>query len=242
MSNKPHTLYVTTHEAPRSFRFFVDDLIHEGNEFHEQLNILHGGSAADSLELRINSRGGYVKYGQQMINVIKDKFSGRTATILEAEACSMAAFVFMVGDERIIYPHSMLMVHDTSMYLVGKSSESRKQMDVCYPESVRYFKSIFKDTMTDSEVEDVYKGIDFWFNAEEMCRRGMATQVLVDGELIEAKDYLEQICPDEALTDERIEEQIEEIEARLITVKDTTKYLKKRKKELIAEKARLQDD
>lgn len=195
-SKSPHTLFSQQIEVIQHNRLFIDDLVQDGADLHEILNRLHLGTELDTLEIRINSGGGFVKYGQQLINVIKDKFNDRCVTILEAEASSMAAILFMVGSQRVIYPHSVLMVHDVSMYMGGKANETRKQMATFVPVFTAYFKDIFKDTMSDEEIAKMFDGEDYWFDAEQMCLRGMADCVIVNGNTITADEYLGSVNPE----------------------------------------------
>jgi ATP-dependent protease ClpP protease subunit len=209
-SQSPHTLFTQQVEIVNHNRLFIDNLVQEGVDLHDILNKLHMATELDTLEIRINSGGGFVKYGQQLINVMKDKFNERCVTILDSEASSMAALMFMAGDQKVIYPHSVLMVHDVSMWLGGKANETRKQMDVYLPVFKTYFLSIFGDTMTPTEVEQMFEGRDFWFNALEMCKRGMADSVIVSGAYMSAEDYLKENDPEyvEELTKEEMKEEI----------------------------------
>lgn len=187
----PHSLYVQTVESSNHYRLFIDNLIQEGSEIHDLLNVLHDSCDLDTLELRINSAGGYVKHGQQFINVIKDKFKDRSISILEAEASSMAALMFMATDRRVIYPHSILMIHEVSMYMSGKASESLKQIMITMQTMKAYMHEIFGGMLTVEEVDDVFDGKDFWFNAEDMCRRGLATHIITgEGDTLTAEEYL----------------------------------------------------
>lgn len=190
-SQPPHSLFSQQVEIVKHSRLFIDDLIQDGSDLHEILNTLHCATELDTLEVRINSSGGFTRYGQQFINVIQDKFKDRCVTVLDAEAASMAALFYMAGDQRIIYPHSMLMVHDVSMYLGGKANETKKQMEVFVPAFRKYFESLFKDTMTKCEVDEMFEhGRDFWFDSTQMCIRGMADFVIVNGENMTATEYL----------------------------------------------------
>jgi len=193
----PHTMFTQQVEVINHNRLFIDNLIQEGADLHEILNKLHAASEFDTLEIRINSGGGFVRYGQQLINVIKDKFYERCVTVLDAEAASMAAVLFMAGDQRVIYPHSVLMVHDISMGTDGKANEARRYMDTYLPVFMAYFKDIFGDTMTTKEIKAMFEGKDYWFDAREMCMRGMANQVIVNGQSVSAEEYLGMITPEE---------------------------------------------
>lgn len=193
--NSPHTLFHVSTESTKHFRLFLDSLISEGAVLHDLFNTLHDATADDTLEIRINSSGGFVKYGQQFINIMKDRFKDRCVTIIDADAASMAAVIFMAGDKRIVYPHSTLMIHDISMYLAGKASESRKEIELYSRVFKGYFKRFFSDVLEDDEIEDVFKGVDYWFTAEDMCKNGMATHVNNYGTMLTAEEFLETLKP-----------------------------------------------
>ena len=192
----PHTMFQTQVEVANHYRLFIDTLVQEGAQLHEILDTLHSASDLDTLELRINSGGGYVSHGQQLINVMTDRFKDRSLTVIDAEACSMAALLFMAGSTRVIYPHSILMVHDVSMYLAGKSNETARRMKVEVPALKEYFRNLFKDVMSEDDIEKVFDGTDLWFGAEKMCVNGMADFVLDSGSRLTAKEYLFKINPE----------------------------------------------
>lgn len=52
-----------------------------------------------------------------------------------------------------------------------------------------FFQSILIG-MSQEELDQMTNGKDFWFNAKEMCQRGIATHVVVRGLEIPAKHYL----------------------------------------------------
>lgn len=228
----PHTLFKQEEETTKKYRLFLDYLVHEGNAMHEILNTLHNAESSDTLEIRVNSGGGYVKYGQQLINVIRDHFKGRCATIIDAEASSMASFIFMAGDERIIYPHSIMMLHDVFMYLEGKSSESKKHIEVYQPVAMDFFTDMMGDTMSKKEINKVFSGIDYWFNAVEMCNRGIATKVIYKGNLITAKEYLQAIDPTYTVSEEYINGLVEEATAEIEAANNYISELKSKRKSL----------
>lgn len=239
----PHTLFNTSTDNTRHFRLFLDDMIHEGAVIHGILNSLHDAGDNDTLEVRINSGGGFVKYGQQLINVINGKFDERCITLIESDACSMAALIFMAGDRRVVYEHSILMVHDLSMYLVGKASESKKQLDAETYVFKNKFRSLFSDTLTEEEIESIFEGRDQWFNAVEMCERGMATHVLTtkDG-MLTAEEYLELKFNPEKARIQELEDEKEQCEAVLEELNKKIAEFQSKKLEISEELERLSNE
>ena len=43
--------------------------------------------------------------------------------------------------------------------------------------------------ISEEEYEKLLIGQDYWMASEEMCKRGIATHVIVDGEEIRSKEY-----------------------------------------------------
>lgn len=212
VTNKiPHTLFNNTNENIAShYRLFLDDLIHEGSSIHEILNTLHNAGDEDTLEVRINSRGGYIKYGHPFINIMRGKFKGRCITVIECDALSMGGMIFMAADTRIIYEHSSLMVHDLSSGTLGKASDSKKQLEAETYAFTVMLNSLYREVLTKQEIEKVLNGVDFWFNAKEMCARGMATHIITDEHgLLTTEEYTKFLANPLAHRRKELEEKME---------------------------------
>ena len=197
LNTAPHTLFQREQKIEEvtlvTNRIFLDDFIHDGNDLHDILNTLHDAGPNDVLETRINSSGGFARYGQQFINVMRDKFKGRTITIVEAEALSIAALIFMAGDRRIIYPHSTILFHDVALSTEGKANEAISRLGVMHLIFIEYMRSLMLPHFTEGEIDSISKGMDMSLDAKEMCERGVAHSVLVNGESLSAEEYLKSI-------------------------------------------------
>lgn len=215
VQHEPHTLFEQEVETVRHYRLFLDDLIQEGAAIHGMLNTFINAGESDTLEMRINSGGGFIRYGQQFTNIMAAKFSNRFITVLDSEASSMAAVLFRAGDKRIIHANSVLMVHDMSIYTEGKSNEAKRQMDVYIPAFKQYFTEIFKDSMTKKEIKKLFKGKDYWFNAVTMCERNIATDVIVANQMYSAEEFLEMQDEVPEIVELEETETLEDLEAEL---------------------------
>ena len=182
-------------DAHTNYRMFVDAFLEHERGLHEMFNVLWNASEQDTLELRISSGGGYILEGQIFYNLIKNKFNGRTTTVLDSAAYSMGAFIFMSGDKRVVMEQCDLMIHNYSDWVCGKGNEIETQVE----HKKRLFNSFFKELLceqhfiNEGEFEQLLIGKDFWFNTEEMCKRGIATHVMVGGKTIKAKKYLKNL-------------------------------------------------
>lgn len=192
-SDVKHVYKITP--AHKEYRVFIDSFAEMERGLHEMFNELWNAGSNDTLELRINSWGGIVKEGQNFFNIINNKFKGRTTTILDSAGYSMGALIFCSGDTRIIMEESDLMCHDYSGGLWGKGGEMEAQLEHNKTHLRGFFKKIFVDNgfLTKKEFKKMTDGKDYWFDAKQMCERGIATHIMVDGQKITAKKYLKTI-------------------------------------------------
>ena len=207
LNSKHHTLYkkeVADKEVKASentytkkpkhiaYRMFIAAFHEHERGLHDIFNQLWDAGKHDTLELRINSRGGFVNEGSQFYSIVKNKFQGRTTTVLDACGYSMGALIFCMGDKRVITPRSDLMFHDYSGAVWGKGGEIESQ----FKHQASHLRDFFFDVIVKpkflkkKEFKQMLAGKDFWMKPEELCQRGIATHVLVDGKEIKAKKYL----------------------------------------------------
>ena len=179
---KTHTLY-------------LDDGIKADTDINGLINTLRSAGKEDKLVVRICSPGGAVHVANRFKTIMKSDFHGRTTTILDPYGASASADLFLDGDVRIIYPYSYIMFHNFSAGAWGKGREILSRVGFYNNFFSKLMQREYGPYFTKDEIEDLFKGADFYFDAEEMCRRGIATKVDVNGTLIDAKKYLKSLEP-----------------------------------------------
>ena len=177
------------------YRMFVDDFMELEKGLHAIYNELWDAGDTDRLELRINSNGGMVNEGAQFYSIIKNKFNGRTTTILDNKGYSMGALTFCMGDERIVTERADLMFHDYAGGVIGKGGEIEARNTHTQVFIRKFFKELILDQgfLTKKEYKNMLIGQDYWMGVEELCKRGIATHVLANGKKVKAKKYLKKI-------------------------------------------------
>lgn len=83
---------------------------------------------ADQINVHINSYGGEVAEGLAIYNSLKNH-PARVRTVCDGFGCSAASVVFMAGDERVMNPASLLMIHNAWTSASGNAKELRKAAD-----------------------------------------------------------------------------------------------------------------
>jgi len=212
LNSKYHTMFVT--EIPESrteysedrgvykiipahkkFTIYISDFMEFERGLHTLFDTLWNASEDDLLELRINSGGGLLKEGQQFSNIIENKFKNRTTTVLDSMGYSMGALNFLMGNKRIVMENSDLMFHNYSTFIGGKGHEIASELKHNQKHFKKYFKKlmVMTNALTDKEFKQMWHGKDFWMDTKELCKRGIATHVLVEGKEVKAKKYLKSL-------------------------------------------------
>ncbi len=176
---KVYTLYIERFkELKRGLHSVFNELRHSGKD--------------DILELRINSGGGSVNEGIQFYNLMRERFHKRTNAYLDNHGYSMGALLFCMADRRVIYPYSDLMFHNYGHGAAGKGGEVKSRVKHVDKLMQTFFKDMIvsKGFLSKKEFHEMIIGKDFWMDAQEMCKRGIATHVIYKSKEIKAKKYL----------------------------------------------------
>jgi len=174
------------------FRFFIGGFNERKRGLHAVIDELKNAGKHDELELIISSNGGNVLEGQQFFNIILEKFVGRTTAYLDNHGYSMGALLFSMCDKRVAYPYSDFMYHNYFGGSFGKGGDLVARVK----HRDKVLKDFFKDIivsqgfLTKDEYKQMILGKDFWMDTKELCKRGIATHVVLAGKEVTAKEYL----------------------------------------------------
>lgn len=111
----------------------------------------------DTINVHINSNGGFVFEGITIHNVLKG--SGKTINvIIDGLAASIASVIAMAGDTVKMYPTSQMMIHNCWTYCQGNANELRKiadQMDGIMESSKIAYLSKAKDKLPKETLDEL---------------------------------------------------------------------------------------
>ena len=134
------------------------------------------GLDVDVINVHINSYGGEVAEGLAIYNMLKNH-KAKVNTICDGFACSIAAVIFMAGDERIMNSASLLMVHNAWTLTAGNAAELRKQADdleVINQSTMEAFKAHVN--ISDDELKTLLDN-ESWLSPQEALEKGFATSI-----------------------------------------------------------------
>ncbi|HIP30006.1 MAG TPA: hypothetical protein EYG83_04245 [Sulfurospirillum arcachonense] len=174
-----HRLYIGSFNSHNSSLYGV---------FHE----LKKASSHDKLELIINSTGGSIEEGWNFYNIIQSKFYNKTVAYLDNHGYSMGAILFCMASKRVIYVYSNLMFHNYSSRTGGKGGEILANIEHSDVLISKFMDEIIvqQGFLSEEEYGKLRIGQDYWMSSRELCERGIATHVIIEGKEFLAEEYL----------------------------------------------------
>ncbi|SFV63837.1 ATP-dependent Clp protease proteolytic subunit [hydrothermal vent metagenome] len=189
--DREKNIYQITPKYKR-YRVYIGRFFELKKGLHSVFNELREAKESDYLELVINSGGGIILEGQQFYNLIQEKFYRRTVAYLDNYGYSMGALLFCMAEKRVAYEYSDFMFHTYSGGAFGKGGEIKARVEHSNKKLENFFYDLIveKGFLSQDEFEQMLVGQDYWMETKELCKRGIATHVIVAGKELTAKEYL----------------------------------------------------
>lgn len=154
----------------RQVSYYLCGEIHEPQYYTELFYTLRTASETDLVYLHLNSSGGDFNTGLQIINNMLAS-NARVVTILEARAYSMAALIFLSGDELIVHDNCQLMFHIYSGIFAGKGNEQQAEVLAVGSWFEKVMSRLCSPFLSEKEIRNILKGSDVWMDSDEIRRR-----------------------------------------------------------------------
>lgn len=149
---------------------YISKEIGPPSEYIDLINRLRNAQPQDLFYIHLNTPGGYVDTGVQIINAMRD-CPARIITVLDGTVCSMGSLIFLAANEYMVHDNCRLMFHNYSGGMYGKGNEQVAQLE----STVEWFSQMFADTcypfLSEDEINSVLFGHDIWLNSEETRKR-----------------------------------------------------------------------
>lgn len=158
-------------EVPvRQISYYLCGEIQEPHGYTDLFYTLRSATATDLIYLHLNSPGGDFNTGLQIMNNIRAS-EAHVVTVLEARAYSMAAMIFLCGDEMVVHDNCQLMLHIYSGTFAGKGNEQQAEVLALSNWFEKVMSRICRPFLSESEIGRILKGSDLWMDSDEIRRR-----------------------------------------------------------------------
>lgn len=167
-------------EAGAPTRIDVFDDIGNGGMFSDGLTAKDFAAQISSvkgpLDIHINSGGGSVADGIAIANAVR-AHQGRKRTIVDGMAASIASIIMQAGDERVVEPGAMVMVHDASTVAAGTAADFEKMAADLNKHSDNLAKQYADRAGGTPEQWRATMKAETWYSADEAVAAGLADRV-----------------------------------------------------------------
>lgn len=167
--------HVRAYEQPNAdggtlLQFYLNGEIIGSEYYTDMIQAIRMCAPNDKVFIYINSEGGHVDTGLQLINAINE-CNCEVITVLDSKAYSIAAVIFLAGHTRIVHAQGSLMIHNYSAGLYGKGHELSQQLNGYNLYITNLFRDHLAPFMTDDEIDNVINGRDYWLSSAEVQER-----------------------------------------------------------------------
>jgi ATP-dependent protease ClpP protease subunit len=165
-----HLPYFESTRTDRCIKVFLDEYIREPKYYRTVLQGIDSLGEGDVVLLSINSYGGQLDGAIAIINAIQDTDADVHASI-EGVAASAASLIALAAPSISVSPYATMMVHSATFGAFGKQSDVISHASFVDKQVRTLMHSVYKDFLTDKELEEVIMGKEMWFDSEEIVRR-----------------------------------------------------------------------
>lgn len=164
------SMFRTTKQEVYSHQVFLDEDIGPPSKYRDLINILYMAGEHDQINILINSCGGYMSTAIAIIEAIKAS-DAMVRAIIVGECHSAASIIAMNCHEIVVTDSAYSMVHTANYGAGGSTQNVKSHTDF----STKFINSIidqtYKGFMNDEEIVDLKKGVEFWFDCEQIRER-----------------------------------------------------------------------
>ena len=150
--------------------FYLSGPIEDAEDYIEWFDTIRNASSTDNVRIYINSPGGDLYTTLQFLRVMAET-EAHITTSVEGACMSAATMIFLHGHTQEVTPHSLFMFHDYSSGTFGKGGEQYDQIQFEREWSRKFMTEVYKDFLTDAEIESMMHNKDIWMGSDEVVSR-----------------------------------------------------------------------
>jgi ATP-dependent Clp protease protease subunit len=176
----PYQTYEATRQQ-RIFTFYLSDSIGEPRLYTDMIHKIRVAQPQDIVYIHLNTPGGRLDTGMQLINAMKDS-QARIVAVLDSKAYSLGTLIFLAADEFIVHDNCLFMMHNFSSAVFGKGNEQARELEA----TLVWFKKLaykyYYPFLSKDEIEKMLNGQDIWMDSDEVKKRlnAMVKQQAID--------------------------------------------------------------
>lgn len=149
---------------------YLDSEIGSPDKYREIYHALSNAGHQDYIVLHVNSVGGRMDAGLQIINHIRN-CKAKVVGVLHVECASMASAILLACDEWEINDFSTMMIHSCSYGAIGKQSDVHNRVQFTTKFNEKFIRKNYTGFLSEEEIQKVLEGADLYFDSDEITKR-----------------------------------------------------------------------
>jgi ATP-dependent protease ClpP protease subunit len=162
-------LFETTHRST-AYDYYLDTPIGDKSKYRDLLHTLYNMEEGDSLRLFVSGPGGQLDTMLEIITAV-ESCRGRVIGVLTGTAASAHGILALALPELQVLHRASIMIHNASFGAGGKVQEVQSMVDYSIKVCKEVFEEFYTGFLSETELADLFKGVDFYFNAQEIQTR-----------------------------------------------------------------------
>lgn len=158
-------------KAGATYDIYLSNPVVAPAAYDDLCQLLRTAGKHDEVNMYLNTPGGALVSGLALIQAMRDS-KAHIRTILQPQAFSMGALIFLAGDEQVAPPNSLLMFHHYSGG--GGGGKGNEQVAELNATSAWFEEAMFdicRPFLSAKEVREMLKGQDIWMRCAEIRKR-----------------------------------------------------------------------
>lgn len=169
MEQDDMNIMVTT-KVTSTYDIRINRDIDTPEHFTKELVAIEQAQQEDEINLHLCTDGGSV-HTALLLRKALVKSPAKTKAFIGPNCCSAGSLLALSCDEWEIDEWSTMMVHSATFGVFGKHHELKGQFEFKDRYLTRMIQSIYAGFLSESEIQQVLDGKDFWFEADELSER-----------------------------------------------------------------------
>jgi len=155
----------------KTYYAYISDAIGNPYIYNKLCYILTNKVKPDEkVVIRLTTPGGDLDSCTNIVNAIQ-RCKGHVVVELSGEVASAGTIITMYADDIVALDELRFMIHYYSGGVMGKGHEVKAQQKFYEEQVESWFKRIYKDFLTEEEINNVIEGKDIWMGKDEVLER-----------------------------------------------------------------------
>ena len=150
--------------------FYISQVVDNPIHYIHMINIIMSASPVDIIHLHLNTPGGVLETGIQIINAMRST-EAHVVCSLEARAYSLGTLIFLAAAEFIVHDNCVMMFHNYSGGTSGKGHEQEAELSATRQWFTSFAHDLYVPFLNEEEFENIINGGDLWIHSDEIRTR-----------------------------------------------------------------------